>query len=373
LQTAILFRHSEKNPERILHDCAYGPVRLRLCAELASITNSVTQSAKDPEFCMLTKPRQPEPTPAATPESPLVNNAKLRQIYTMMVQCRAFAEHLPAWIAEGHIAAALQPAAGQEALLAATAVDLRPGDALCFAPSDWLTAMLKGSPLTTLARFLLASTGSRRFKDAARHLRILPEDAEMQLTIAQESALMQKRRKGSLTVLYLTGNAPLDAWEKTLALTGRRRLPLLIVCRTPLLYESSHAIPPPGTLGSLAQTNGIPHIIVDGRDALAVYRVAQEANGRARRGIGATLIECQLEESVSLESRRSSAISDPIAGIESHLSSKGIFTPEWKEEILTGFIHSLNTALASASRGMQSAPAGTGQSSSKRASKSTSP
>lgn len=322
---------------------------------------------------MPTKSRQLEPTPAASPESPLVNNAKLRQIYTMMLHCRAFTERLPAWIAEGRVTTALQSPIGQEALLAATAVDLRTGDTLCFAQPDWLTTMLKGSPLATIVRYLLASTGSRprRFKDDARRLRLLSANAETQLAIALETAIAHKRRKGSLTILYATGSAPLAAWEKTLELAGRRRLPMLIVCRTPLLYERTNAIPLQGTLGSLAQASGIPHIIVDGSDALAVYRVAQEANGRARRGIGATLIECQLDAPAEPTSQRSTT-PDPIAGMERHLFAKGIFTPEWRREILEAFAHSLDTALSTASRGRRSVPASRAQPRPRPASKPTS-
>jgi pyruvate dehydrogenase E1 component alpha subunit len=42
-----------------------------------------------------------------------------------------------------------------------------------------------------------------------------------------------------------------------------------------------------------AAAYGIPGKAVDGNDVLAVYEVAREAVGRARRGEGPTLIECK--------------------------------------------------------------------------------
>ena len=295
---------------------------------------------------MSRKPKEPETVPAVSPESPLVPNARLRQIYTMMLDCRLAAGRFAALAAEGRVAAALQPAVAEEALLAATAVDLRTGDTLCFAPQDWLAAMLKGVPLAVLARHLFASTGSRprALREDALRLCALPSDPAKHPAIALEAALAHKRRKGTLAIVYTAGCTSLAGWEKVLQAAGSRRLPLLIVCRTPFLPLPTAAVPAEGTLESLAHANGIPQILVDGRDALAVYRVAQEAAGRARRGIGATLIECQSEGAAQLDA------ADPIAGMERHLASKGIFSPEWKQEAISAFAQQLDAAFAAASR-----------------------
>ena len=44
---------------------------------------------------------------------------------------------------------------------------------------------------------------------------------------------------------------------------------------------------------TLAHMPGIPGVVVDGNDVLAVYEAAQEAVARARKGEGPTLIECK--------------------------------------------------------------------------------
>jgi len=299
--------------------------------------------------------RQPEPTPAASPESPLVSNAKLRQIYTMMLHCRAFATRFAELAREGHASVELQPLAGEEALLAATSADLRSSDTVSFAQTDWLTAMLKGAPLKAICRYLDpgARGRTRAFKDVAG-LRILPDNLEEQLAAGRDAALVHKRKKASLTVLYTTEGASSTAWKETLEVAGRRRLPLLIVCRTRLRNEPTEAAPVEGTLGSFAQANDIPHIFVDGRDALAVYRVAQEAMGRARRRIGATLIDCQLADS----DKTFTAI-DPLTAMEGHLAAKGLFSSEWKEETLARFEDQLDKAFVKAARRKKGAPART--------------
>jgi pyruvate dehydrogenase E1 component alpha subunit len=50
------------------------------------------------------------------------------------------------------------------------------------------------------------------------------------------------------------------------------------------------AVPSPA--GDRASAYGLPKIVIDGNDADEVYRVAQEAFAKARRGEGPSLIEC---------------------------------------------------------------------------------
>ena len=47
------------------------------------------------------------------------------------------------------------------------------------------------------------------------------------------------------------------------------------------------------TLADKAAGYGIPGVVVDGNDALAVYEVARAAVNRARSGGGPSLLECK--------------------------------------------------------------------------------
>ena len=73
------------------------------------------------------------------------------------------------------------------------------------------------------------------------------------------------------------------------------KLPVLFVCENnefatevPFQYASGN----PSVAGR-AKGYGLPGVEVDGNDVLAVWEAAHEAVGRARRGEGATLIECK--------------------------------------------------------------------------------
>jgi TPP-dependent pyruvate/acetoin dehydrogenase alpha subunit len=73
------------------------------------------------------------------------------------------------------------------------------------------------------------------------------------------------------------------------------RLPVLFVCENNL-YGASTPVSQVVAINDIADraaAYGMPGVVVDGNDLLAVERAAQEAVERARRGEGPTLIECK--------------------------------------------------------------------------------
>jgi pyruvate dehydrogenase E1 component alpha subunit len=73
------------------------------------------------------------------------------------------------------------------------------------------------------------------------------------------------------------------------------KAPLVFVCENNLYGEWS---PIAGTtsvsdIADRAAAYGIPGVIVDGQDVVAVHEAASEAIARARRGEGPTLLECK--------------------------------------------------------------------------------
>jgi pyruvate dehydrogenase E1 component alpha subunit len=76
-------------------------------------------------------------------------------------------------------------------------------------------------------------------------------------------------------------------WLDAMEIARAHGLPIVFVC-PPLSEESTKQ------LASFVSKPGseLPRITTDGNDPVAVYRVAHESIERARRGRGATLIEC---------------------------------------------------------------------------------
>ena len=111
------------------------------------------------------------------------------------------------------------------------------------------------------------------------------------------------------------------------------RLPILFV------YQQKGA---KAALSLATRRYGIPGMPVDRDDALAVYRVAQEAIARARSGGGPTLIECM--RYVATPRRGQSAI----ATLERTLKRKGLFTASWKRALIADFRRQLAQAATAA-------------------------
>jgi TPP-dependent pyruvate/acetoin dehydrogenase alpha subunit len=89
-----------------------------------------------------------------------------------------------------------------------------------------------------------------------------------------------------------------------------------------------------------AQAYGMPGVVVDGNDVLAVYDVMHEAVERAYNGDGATLVEAKTyrivphssdDDDRSYRSREEVEMwkqRDPILRLRRHLESEGILSPE---------------------------------------------
>jgi pyruvate dehydrogenase E1 component alpha subunit len=102
--------------------------------------------------------------------------------------------------------------------------------------------------------------------------------------------------------------------------------------------------------------NGIPTLVVDGNDVVAVFRVAQEAIRRAREGHGPSLIECKTQRwptplatpkpNPSIQSPGSRPPDDPICCMETYLEKKGLWSEAWKERLVSSFTKQLDAAEA---------------------------
>ena len=85
------------------------------------------------------------------------------------------------------------------------------------------------------------------------------------------------------------------AFHEGLNMAAIWKLPVLFICENnlyatevPISYSAGNP-----DVGNRGAAYGIPGVIVDGNDVMAVYQAAGEAVRRARSGGGPTLIECK--------------------------------------------------------------------------------
>ncbi len=116
------------------------------------------------------------------------------------------------------------------------------------------------------------------------------------IPIAAGAALSAKLHGTDQVAVVFLGDGAVSngAFHEGLNMAGVWNLPLVAVCENNMYAtETPFTAATKNThVANRGQAYGIPGVEVDGEDVLAVYEKAGEAIARARRGEGATLIEC---------------------------------------------------------------------------------
>jgi acetoin:2,6-dichlorophenolindophenol oxidoreductase subunit alpha len=279
----------------------------------------------------------------------LIKQVRLWEMYAAMVRCRMTAETAREMRARGRDAANLEAALGWEASTVALAVDLHAEDGLSTTPESALAALVKGARLETL---LAGPRNTVAQSSAELHglgVGLLPQhgDNATRLHTACGVAMAHKmRRSGRVVVAFLPDNdESLESSRGALAFCGRHQLPMVLVDLHGS-HERANLVQHDADEALAGFAHGIPVIAVDGSDAVAVYRVASEALGRARMDRGATLIECLGPEHEAMRGWRGEEHAlDPIVGMEAYLGTKGLFRKERRDAIVAEFQRELEAAI----------------------------
>jgi TPP-dependent pyruvate/acetoin dehydrogenase alpha subunit len=316
--------------------------------------------------------RRTQADEGAATENPLIPNERLRQIYLAMARARALERVLPS-TRRGQ-----RPASGTlglEACLVSAAVDLGPDDLVSDALAGGVVDFLRGRSLKEVLRAGNASaSASRRSRKSGTGVRGLvagcgtavrlpgTADAAERIWAALGAAAALKavtaqarreekaeveadatdataaRQAGVVVVYALVDEVPAALWKKALRFAADQELPVVFVALPPARERGGKArvAAKVGGVSALAHGYGVPAIVVDADDAVAIYRVAQESIGHARIGGGAALMECVpfvLEGSTG----KVRATEDAIAGLERYMLQRGVATRAWMEREAKSF------------------------------------
>jgi 2-oxoisovalerate dehydrogenase E1 component alpha subunit len=288
---------------------------------------------------MTTRKSKSRTTHAGDTGFSLISSNKLRALYAAMLHCRLLQE-LVGLLSRGKQRAAFS-GSNREASAAGVILDLLPGDSL-FAPhGDLASRFLKGVSLETI--FSTIRSSRRQGIDAPSpcnlRVNVFPalETFADRLDVAMRAARLGAPDK-KITVLVMDSQEPDGDVVKALRSAAAARLPLLFVC---------HSRSKKADLAHQALRCGLPGIVVDEADVVAMYRVASEAITHARRGNGPTLIECRLWRPQSAR-RQQRAGRDAIRNMEAHLSGKGLFSSQFKADVVSRFKAQLDQVAATA-------------------------
>jgi TPP-dependent pyruvate/acetoin dehydrogenase alpha subunit len=232
---------------------------------------------------------------------PAIGKETFLGIYNNMVRLRCLDDKINELIAGG-IGITQHSTRGQEATPLAACAALEPQDYVMPYHRGWGWAIGKGmDPKILLAELLGKKAGCCEGKGGVHiadwSLRIMgrPGVQAAHIPIAAGVGLSVKFRKTRDVVLCFFGDGASNEGNvhEGMNLAAVWKVPVVFICENNLyaLFTPNIETTSVKDLADRAKGYGIPGVVVDGNDAIAVYEVAREAIRRARAGEGPTFIE----------------------------------------------------------------------------------
>ena len=232
-------------------------------------------------------------------------NKILQNLYLQMVRIRRFEEEAGRLMEEGKIPGALHLYVGQEAIASGVMQHLSANDQITSTHRGHGHLIAKGGEFNRMfAEIFGRATGYCKGKGGSMHisnmeLGMLGANGIVGagLPIAVGAAFSNKFRKtNNVTVAFFGDGASNEgSFHEAANMAALYKLPCIFVCEnngygeyTPQANHQAVV-----DVADRAAGYGMPGVVVDGMDVMAVYEVAGEAIKRARKGAGPTLVECK--------------------------------------------------------------------------------
>ncbi len=229
----------------------------------------------------------------------------LVDMHRRMVRIRAFEEQAGKLSESGKVPGALHLYVGEEAVAAGFMVHLSKDDQITSTHRGHGHLVAKGGDLGKMFAELFArSTGYCKGKGGSMHI----SDVELGMLgangivgagppIAIGAAFSNKYRGTSNVTCCFFGDGASNegTFHEAANMASLMKLPLVFVCEnngygeftSQARHQAIHDV------ADRASGYGMPGLVVDGMDVIAVYEAAGEAIARARRGEGPSLVECK--------------------------------------------------------------------------------
>jgi TPP-dependent pyruvate/acetoin dehydrogenase alpha subunit len=281
---------------------------------------------------------------------PVLNAAKLKELYATMVKCRMLAERV-----QNSQHKQAHNISGLEATLVGAGAHLRPQDCIALEHGSFLASLIKGTSLRSIvARMNVAQMNQVKNAAGSSAPSLSGAGAAVTPSMATGLALAQGLKgKGTVTLMFGTHEPGAAAFEPAaMALAATEKLP--IVCLVECSFDAgagTHILPIPSDSHGVG-TGYYPKIAVDGCDVVGVFRVTQEAIRRAREGHGPALIECMTSRANGSAKNAGSkkvaqhTAEDPLPFMEKYLRRRDLWSAEWSRRMIKEFTAELNAAFA---------------------------
>lgn len=234
-----------------------------------------------------------------------ISDDKLLLMYERMLKIRYFEDRVKDLFASGELPGFVHLYLGEEAVAVGVCVNLNDDDYITSTHRGHGHIIAKGGEMRRMMAELYAkSTGYNKGKGGSMHiawpnLGILGANGIVSagIPIASGAALSAKLRKsGQVTACFFGDGASNEGtFHESLNIAGAFNLPIVYVCENNLYAVGTRQsdVRRVEDIADRAMGYGMPGVVVDGNDIIAVYEATHEAVARARAGEGPTLIECK--------------------------------------------------------------------------------
>lgn len=211
-----------------------------------------------------------------------------------------------------------------EAIVVGATLELNADDTMVASPRNFAALVAQGASLDfVLSQAALGNEIQAVVATQYSRTNLSPDP----FNVATGFALVHKLEKKRNVVVALGAEetSTADRWHEAMKIAGIHKLPIIYVLKRDSAFdlEPAKRTPVLDDLSFVARDCGVPAIIVDANDAVAVWRVTQESIHRARNSAGPTLIECEIQLVHA---------SDPLAQMEHYMKKRGAWDDEWTRD-----------------------------------------
>ena len=232
-----------------------------------------------------------------------LSKEKLLEMYKKMITIREFEQSLSDAVSGGTLPGFVHLGIGQEAIHVGVAYALRGSDWVSSTHRDHGMLIARGADIKRMrAEIFGKGTGYCKGKGGSMHLAVYEKCAPgcngilgPSQTINNGIALaLKKRGQGDIAmVLFGDGAAHRGEFHEALNLAACWKLPTLAICvnnqyAISVCFDDACSIE---DIAARASGYGIPGLVVDGNDVMAVYEAVSETAKSIREGKGPALLE----------------------------------------------------------------------------------
>jgi acetoin:2,6-dichlorophenolindophenol oxidoreductase subunit alpha len=226
-------------------------------------------------------------------------------IYQRILRIRRFEEEVGRLFKQGQLPGFVHLYIGEEAVGAGVCAALRDDDYITSTHRGHGHVIAKGGDINRMMAELFGkATGYCKGKGGSMHI----ADFEIGMLgacgivgggipVATGAGLSAKYRGTDQVAVCFFGDGAANegSFHESLNLAAALQLPVIFVCENNQYGEFTPSVDAMNIkdIADRAAGYGVPGVIVDGTDALAMYLAAAEAIGRARTGGGPTLLEAK--------------------------------------------------------------------------------